>query len=709
MEISGQHIRYFLFSQYLADGVRTTLEIVIPVMICALLGHIEMGYAIATGALCVSISDAPGPVEHKRNGMLYGIIFTTLMALLTGFANHNIILIGLLIAASSFFFSMFTVYGNRAAALGTGALLIMILRLTNVVPPVEVIKDSLLILTGGIWYMVVALLFYSITPYRPGQRALGDCIHEMSKFLRIKADFYQAKPSFEDEYHRMVAQQIIVSEKQDALRELLFKNRQLISESSLQGKLLILTFTDVMEMYEQMTATWYDYESLQEKFGQTGILEDMRKAILVIADELDEIGLGIQSNQSVKKKSFTLKNLTHIKASIDSLAEKDPGNLVLKKILVNLININKWVNNLYRYFEARNYDKIPLENQSYYAKFVSHQQIDFSLFVNNLHLESGVFRHSLRMLITCMTGFIVAKMIAYGHHSYWILLTVIIILKPGFGLTKERNIQRITGTIVGALIGLGLLAFIQDRNILYGLIVFFMIGTYTYQRINYIAMVIFLTPYILILFNLLGLPFWDVARERLLDTVIGSLLAFAGSYLLFPHWESAQLNTHMLSVLKANIDYLNKLKDKMCGKQVSILDYKLVRKELYLSIANLSAAFHRMLNDPKHKQQFRKQTDQFVVLNHILSSNVASLTSGIKEGETAVYPKEIIQKLKRAIRTMEDSLQLLDPAYSPDVITIDYPKLPTEPIDSSGQLNNQLDFINKIATDINKTAKVFAA
>ena len=61
-----------------------------------------------------------------------------------------------------------------------------------------------------------------------------------------------------------------------------------------------------------------------------------------------------------------------------------------------------------------------------------------------------------------------------------------------------------------------------------------MIGTYTFQRLNYIVMVIFMTPYILIFFNFLGMGFVDVAEERLLDTRIGSLLAFLASYLLFP-------------------------------------------------------------------------------------------------------------------------------------------------------------------------------
>ncbi len=130
-----------------------------------------------------------------------------------------------------------------------------------------------------------------------------------------------------------------------------------------------------------------------------------------------------------------------------------------------------------------------------------------------------------------------------------------------------------------------------------------MVGTYTFQRVNYIVMVIFTTPYVLSLFNLLGMGFINVAEERLLDTAIGSLLSFLASYLLFPQWEINQLDNYMSSVLKANINYMHRLADLLYEKSNSSLDYKSSGKEVFLSTANLSGAFNRMLSEPKNKQR----------------------------------------------------------------------------------------------------------
>ena len=295
----AQNVKYFLFSQYLADGIRITLAIILPSVICAGLGRLDVGIIISEGALCVSIGDGPGPVQHRTNGMLYSNIFIFFIALLTGFVNNSFFLLGLLVLFSSFFFTMFTVYGNRAASVGTAALLIMVLRMAKVNSAPEVVIDSVLILGGGAWYMLVALLFYRLTPYRPAQRSLGDCIHETAKFLRIKAALYDTKTKLDDEYRKLVAQQVVVNEKQDAVRELLFKNRELVKEPTRTGKLLVLTFTDVVDLYEQIMATWYDYPSLRKRFSSTGILDEVSLLIKDIADELDHIGQAIQSNAAL--------------------------------------------------------------------------------------------------------------------------------------------------------------------------------------------------------------------------------------------------------------------------------------------------------------------------------------------------------------------------------------------------------------------------
>jgi uncharacterized membrane protein (TIGR01666 family) len=695
----SQQIRYFLFSQYLSDGIRITLEIIIPAVVFSFLDNLETGLALSLGALCVSISDGPGPVIHKRNGMLFCNIFVLLSAFLTGMLNGNMVTLGLLILSASFIFTMFSVYGNRATSVGFAALLIMILQMTKIIPSEEVLKESLLIFCGGVWYMLIALLFYRLTPYRPAQRSLGDCIHETAKYLLIKSEMYNPKSDPEEQYQKLLHQQINVNEKQNEVRELLFKNRELLKESTRTGRLLVLTFVDVVDLFEHIMATWYDYNLLRKKYISTGILEEISLIIKKIAGEMNNIGEAIQANSSYKKEFDLLNELTILKEKIDALPDKE-NTFMLKKILVNLRNLGEKTDAILIYFNEDISLKGELRSRKDYSKFVTHQKINWPVFKNNLTFESSIFRHSLRVMITCGAGFAVSNLLSHGHHSYWILMTIIIILKPAFSLTKKKNSDRLLGTIGGGIIGLLLLYFVHDKTVLFALIILFMLGTYTFKTLNYIVMVIFLTPYVLILFHFLGLGALNVASERLMDTAIGSALAAMGSYFLFPQWESTQLRTYMANVLKANIHYLQKLKELFCGNKISSLDYKLVRKELFVSTANLSAALHRMLSEPKNKQSHRKEIYEFVVLNHVLSSNVASLTGEMIQRENPF--KEIINPVRSSINILEESLHKLDKNYSPEnnSAPANTFSIANKAIDL--QLKEQLDFIYKVSTDIGK-------
>jgi uncharacterized membrane protein YccC len=325
------------------------LEIIIPAIIFSFLGDLETGITISLGALCVSISDGPGPVVHKRNGMLYCNIFVFAMALITGFLNTSILSLGILILVASFIFTMFSVYGNRAASIGTAALLIMILRLPSVLAPAEIVTESLLILAGGVWYMVVALVFYRLTPYRPAQRSLGDCINETAKYLLIKSEMYDVSTDLKEEYRKLLDQQVIVNEKQNEVRELLFKNRALLKESTHQGRVLVLTFADVVDLFEHIMATWYDYALLREKYASTGILDEVSAIIKTIAGELKDIGDAIHDNHSFKKEFELIPMLDALKEKIDALSDKG-STMMLKKILVNLRNLGEKVDEILKYF-----------------------------------------------------------------------------------------------------------------------------------------------------------------------------------------------------------------------------------------------------------------------------------------------------------------------------------------------------------------------
>ncbi len=687
---------YFFYSQAFADGFRATVVIVLPALIGSYLNYFQAGLTISLGAMCVSLTDAPGPLLHKRNGMLAAAGFAFIIAVITSLAQANIFTMAAEIVFVTFFFSMFTVYGARASAVGNAAVLIMILTMDTPIPQNEILIHALLILGGGLFYLSISLLLNIIRPYRTSQRALGDCIREIATYLSIRADFYNINTDLDEGYKKMIAQQIVVNEKQDVVRELFYKTRQIVEESTRESRKLVFTFVETVDLFEDITASYYDYRLLREKFGDSGALNLIHFALKKIVLELNAVGIAIETNTSFRKKFDYDDEVRQLKSEVDALTVQVADKLVLKKIIVNIRNLFTDLVTIEEYFEENIKRK---KTRGNYSHFVSHQSLHPRVFLDNLSLPSSSFRHAVRVSLACLMGFVLIKIFAYGDYSYWILLTIAFILKPAFSLTKERNVQRILGTVAGAAIGVAVLYYIENKTALFIVMVLLMIGTYSFMRINYLLMVICITPYVFILFTFLGVPFQQVAKERLMDTLIGCAIAFLASYILFPKWEREDLKTYMQKMIEANAAYLQKIIEALSGKVVSMLEYKLARKDVYLHSANLSALFQRMLSEPKSKQQSETKVQQFVVLNHILFSNFATVATTLLSREVRTYPEELLQLAKKAKRKLI--------AENEEVATEN--KLnPVATLATSGDdilMKEQLQFIYTVSKDINKLSK----
>ncbi|OKS86314.1 FUSC family protein [Mucilaginibacter polytrichastri] len=721
MAVHPREIKSFFFSQYFSDGLRITLGVLLPSLIFAQFNQLELGLTLSLGAICVCVVDTPGPEVYKRNAMLICNGLLLFVAIVTGFARLNVYTLGIEVVAFCFLFSMFIVYGNRAASVGTSSLLVMIFMMDKGLQPGEVLHYSLLITLGGIWYMMMSLVFFRIRPYRAAQQALGENIVDVVKFLRIKADFYLPQTDIEKNYRKLVSQQIMVSQHQDNVRELLFKTRLIVKESTHASRVLVLTFVDLIDMFEQIMATHYDYQEIRDRFEGTDVLPHIAHLVHRMADELDNMGYAILANSRYRRIKNFGSDLDLLKAEIDATSEHLSGssNLVLKKVLINVRDLGQKITDICKYYNSKSAESLmDKKGDVEYTKFVAHQDYTPHIFFDNLTLTSATFKHALRVSLVCLVGFVITKSdgllelinhftgkkIVFGHHSYWVLLTIIVILKPGFSLSKQRNYQRVLGTIIGGAIGVVVLTFVHNKTLEVALLMVFMMGAYSFLRVNYITSVIFMTPYVLILFRFLGVGHLDVAEERIIDTVVGASIAFLASYLVFPSWESEQLRQTLMDVVDANIRYLITLGENLTGKVRSTTDYKLARKDVYVKSANLSAAFERMVSEPKSKQKKSKDVHKFVVLNHILSSYLSTIASNIAGTSLIHLRADNLKMLKRDIAVLNESSKKLGGntfEFTAEKSIAD-DELNAENVADQELLKEQLGFINKIGTDINR-------
>lgn len=656
----------FISSHSLSDGVRITAGIVLPALILSYFGLLSVGIVVSLGAMSVSITDNPGPIHHRKNGMIACIIINTIVALITALAAPHYVLLGVVITTACFVFSIIGVYGNRVNSIGVSALLIMVLNIDRNYEGWDTMLNALYILAGGVWYMLLSLVLYGFRPYKLVQQALGDCIMSTADYLRVRASFYEKEVDYDKTYERMLEQQVAVHETQNLVRELLFKSRNVIKESTNTGRTLLMIFTDIVDLFERTMTSYQDYKALHDSFNNEDILEQYRQLIVQLSDELDEIGIAIKSGSASEETGALATQINKTKTYFESFrdskrtAENVDSFISLRHILNSIEDIAARIHTLHLY---TTYDKELAKKMTRkidYDQFITHQEIDLKLLKDNLALSSNNFRHAIRVSIATLIGYVISLLFPVGH-SYWILLTIIVILKPAYSLTRKRNYERLIGTIVGASLGFLILYFIKDKDVLFVIMVLLMIGTYSLLRTQYMYSVLFMTPYILLLFHFLNNSnFQTIVADRVIDTAIGSSIAFIANLLILPAWEHEQINNYMIEAITSNKNYFRDVANAFIGKPATINEYKVSRKNAFVALANLSDAFTRMLSEPKSKQLKPKRMHQFVVLNHMLTSHIATLSYYVKLLATKLASNNFEPLINNTMEKLADAEKILN-------------------------------------------------
>jgi uncharacterized membrane protein YccC len=521
-------------------------------------------------------------------------------------------------------------------------------------------------LAGGTWYILLSLLVNSIRPYKITQQALGEYVMAAGDYLKAKAVFFDTGTERAKNYEEILRTQIIVQEKQTLVAELLFKTRSIVKESTHTGRVLMMVFMDVADLFEVAMTSHQDYEKLHRYFDDTHILIEYRHLINTLAAELDEIGIALKSGRRSGYDKRIDDELIAERKHLQELRLKSlrpdniDGFISLRHILDSIDEIATHIRTLHQYTSYDAKLRRKKVNTPDPEDFIMHQSIDPQLIIDNLSFRSNIFRHSLRIAAAALFAYVIAEFFPLGH-SYWILLAVIVILKPAYSLTRTRNFERLAGTIMGASIGALLLYLVKDKTTIIILLAVSMIGAYSFMRKKYLVSVTLMTLYLLLMFHLLDpKDFRAIMIDRVIDTGIGSAIAIVFGYLIAPVWEHERINEYMSDALKDILNYYKLITSTFTGKIFDKQEALVMRKNSWVSLANLSDTFNKMLSEPKRKQKNAKELHQFVVANHMLASHIATLSYYADSVQQEYITEDYHPLITATTQALQRSLDMLD-------------------------------------------------
>jgi uncharacterized membrane protein YccC len=376
---------------------------------------------------------------------------------------------------------------------------------------------------------------------------------------------------------------------------------------------------------------YQDYEMLHKGLDHTGLPNKFYGLILELASGLEYIGISVQMGIPVKKDIDLTARLADLQQLTDEAGHvtKEPGEQegldALKKILVNIQDISNRLNKLVLYTRMGVEAGTTFETARKVSRLAATQPVSLRFLRENLTMKSDTFRHALRLTVAMTLAYFISLLLPLSH-SYWVLLTLVTILKPAYAISRKRNIQRVAGTLVGVVVASLVLYFVTNTSLLMSILIMSMLMGYSLLRMQYFGFVVFLTIFLIISFYFLNpVGFKSLIEERLMDTLIGSFIAFLSARFIFPVWGQDQMKNAMRKMLEANRQFFLQAWMILRSTGSETTAYAIARQDAIVSLTNLADNFQRMLSEPQQAGQ-GTPIHQFVIANHMLTGHIAALS-----------------------------------------------------------------------------------
>jgi uncharacterized membrane protein YccC len=557
-------IKKFIYSQYFFGGLRIALGVSLPAVLMLIVFHNrELGFTIATGALGASVVDMPGPLKYKHNEMLACTVIGFLSALATGIASAHPVTLWLTVVPLTFVLSLVVVYGNRWPQISFATLFMMIVTLEEHFTPMEALINASWILLGGLWYTYWATFVSRLLVYRIERQALAESVFSCAEYLIARSAFYDPEADIDECYRRLIEKQIVAVERQDAARDIVLRNLPKLRTGKLDPRRVMLfnLFINVVDLHEMFVGAHTDYPLVRNTFGGSDILIFYRDLMRKAGLDLEDIGLAVLQHRPARARISVKAELRAIEYELDQMRrhqvpQKNPeAYSAVSAAFRRLWSATRLIDKMRRHTRHDpGLTETEIRVHPTLSHFVSSRRVSFMQIFSNLTMASPSFRHALRVTIAVGVGFWLGRVLPLTN-AYWIVMTTVIILKPGYSLTKQRNVQRIIGTAIGCAASVALILVVKQPELLLIIMFASMVMSYSLLLFNYTASVAFTSAFVLLLFHLLAPGSMRLIGERAIDTAVGSAIAIAASH-LFPYWEYRLMGKLVDDMIAATRNYL---------------------------------------------------------------------------------------------------------------------------------------------------------
>nr|WP_154324431.1 YccS/YhfK family putative transporter [Pantoea sp. 201603H] len=636
--------RRIIYHPEINYALRQTLVLCLPVAIGWLLGDLQKGLLFSLVPACCNIAGLDTP--HKRffkRLIIGGGLFALSSFLIQWMTQHQLPLPAILFAMAM----LLGVTGEISplhARLLPASLIAGIFTL-SLIGHMAVWEPPLLYILGTIWYGAFNWFWFWLWKEQPMRETI-------SLLYRELADYCEAKYS-------LLTQ---LTDPEKALPPLLVRQQRAVDLITICYQQMHMLAANRHSSHKRLTRAFQVALDLQEHIAVSLSLPDEVQKLV----ERSHAEAVIRWNaQAIAARLRTLAD--------DILYHRLPERFSMDKQLQALEKIARQnsenpVGNFCYYHFSRIARVLRTQRPLYQRNLMEDRQRRLPLIPalkSYLSLNSSALRTATRFAVMLVIGSTLALFFNIPK-PYWILMTIMFVSQNGYSATRVRIQHRALGTLVGLIIAAATLRLqVADSWVLLAMLTITLVS-YLFIRKFYGWATIGFTVTAVYSLQLLTLNGAQFLLPRLMDTIMGCLIAFGGMIWLWPQWQSGLLRQNAHDALEADQDALRML---LGNEQDSVkLAYQRVRvNQAHNALYN---SLNQAMQEPAFNAQYLSDMKLWVTHSQFIVEHINAMTILARE-HTMLTPslaERYLQSCEVALQRCQQRLEYDGPGSDTNIL-----------------------------------------
>jgi uncharacterized membrane protein YccC len=571
-------------------GERFAFGVGLPLFIGAATGDLIEAVAISGGALLVGFTDSGAPYRSRVRAMLFTAVSVAVCTFVGELAGNSAVVLVALLAVASFGAGMFIALGVPTYVVALTAPLTITVVSSAPADAAHALERAALAFAGGLLAIALELVPWRAHAHLPERRAIASVYRALATWVR--------DPNADDRW---------------PIREAHAKARQALDASVGSTAVPSPSVEAFRVLVDEADRTYLDLVSLRSARQLLAPVDPVvsgrsvevgrgaaAEALVAVAEAL-EFGRWEADADSIRARLDDSVAALRDELAVDRAAGEALRATELEEMLRRGASVRgdlRGAIDLATSWQGEGPPPDPVRHARPRPAALAVRR-PWPILRANLTLRSSAFRHAIRLSLTIAVATSVAEISGLAR-GYWLPLTVLFVLRPDFGSTFTRGLQRYAGTALGVVLATLITAALHPGP--YALAVLITALAFAFSAFlyaNYGLFTLSITAFIIFFVAYAGAhDEFATALDRLLDTTIGATITL-GIYALWPTWERVLLPDTTADLIEADRVYVHTLLGSWFDggkRRDAVAD---ARARARLARTNTEASVQRALLEPK--------------------------------------------------------------------------------------------------------------